>query len=92
MLKNENRQLNIFIFRTISLAQRILRRVQTRSVDCCADDKPEGLRAQEAPAIVKQNSRQRNGTQRNMCAYFVPKYAMHVLLQTFGLYRPQDDD
>ena len=29
---------------------------------------------------------QRNGTQRNMCAYFVPKYAMHVFLQTFGLF------
>ena len=49
MSTEEKRQLNNFIFRTISLAQR-------------------------------------NGTQRNMCAYFVPKYAMHVFLQTFGLF------
>ena len=53
----EKRQFNI-IFRTISLVQRILRRVQTRNIDCSADNKPEELRAQEAPAIVKQNSRQ----------------------------------
>ena len=41
------------------LAWRILRRAKSRSVDCSADDKPEETRAQEAPAIVEQNSRER---------------------------------